>query len=201
MTPPPGSTPRRQPIAVPRRIGGSAWRSCSRVGQIPSSRVTTRLRASGLSRLTRISAIPNSPSATTAKLIPLATSGMPKVKRETPELISVPTMPKSKPRTIIESAFSREPESTTALTRPTTIKAKYSAAPNRIATLARAGANALKQRSGGSGHERSDSRHRKGQPRLSVSGHLVAIDRRDDGGRLAGELQQNGARRAAMLRP
>ena len=62
--------------------------------------------------------------------------GMPKVKRGTPELTSVPTSPSSRPSTIMPIALSSEPcASTTAATRPSTISEKYSAGPNCSATL------------------------------------------------------------------
>ena len=60
---------------------------------------------------------------------------MSKVKRGTPELTSVPTMPSSRPSTIMASALSSEPEaSTTAPMRPRIMSEKYSAGPNLKAT-------------------------------------------------------------------
>ncbi len=44
-----------------------------------------------------ISAMPNMPIATTTKPMPSESSGMPKVKRSTPELTSVPMRPRSRP--------------------------------------------------------------------------------------------------------
>ncbi len=60
-----------------------------------------------------------------------------------PELTSVPTMPSSRPSTIIAIALTSEPlASTTAAISPSTISEKYSAGPNFSATSASGGANA-----------------------------------------------------------
>jgi hypothetical protein len=56
---------------------------------------------------------------------------MPKAKRSTPELTSVPTMPSRSPSTIIAIALTSEPcARTTAPISPSTISEKYSAGPN-----------------------------------------------------------------------
>ena len=82
-----------------------------------------------------ISAKPNNPIATVTTPMPSVSSGMPKANRATPELTSVPTMPSSRPTTIIAIAFSSEPcASTTAPIRPSTISEKYSAGPNLSAS-------------------------------------------------------------------
>ena len=68
---------------------------------------------------------------------------MPNAKRGAPELTSVPTMPSSRPSTIIAIALSSEPcASTTAPIRPSTISEKYSAGPNLSASSDSGGANA-----------------------------------------------------------
>ena len=78
-----------------------------------------------------ISAKPNRPIATLTTPMPSVSCGMPKSKRATPELTSVPTMPSSRPVTIIAMALSSEPcASTTAPISPSTIREKYSAGPN-----------------------------------------------------------------------
>ncbi len=90
-----------------------------------------------------ISANPNSPIATTTNPMPSESSGTPKEKRGRPEFTSVPTMPRSRPRTIIPIALTSEPRaSTTAASSPSTISEKYSAGPNLSATSASGGANA-----------------------------------------------------------
>ena len=55
--------------------------------------------------------------------------------------MSVPTMPSRRPSTTIASAFKTEPcASATDMTRPSTIRLKYSAAPNFSATAVSGGA-------------------------------------------------------------
>ena len=73
--------------------------------------------------------------AITMKPMPSVNSGMSKLNRATPEFTSVPTRPTSKPRRIMPTAFSKDPEAnTTAPTRPRTMSEKYSAGPNLKAT-------------------------------------------------------------------
>ena len=83
------------------------------------------------SKLRMISAKPNKPMLNGTKSMPSCSSSIPKVKRKAPELTSVPINPKSKPSNTMQMALSSEPvASTVALTRPRTIKLKYSAGPN-----------------------------------------------------------------------
>jgi hypothetical protein len=83
--------------------------------------------------------------AITTKPMPSVSSGMSKLKRATPEFTSVPTMPSSKPSTIIATALSSEPEaSTTAPIRPRIISEKYSAGPNLKANSVSGGAKAAR---------------------------------------------------------
>src|SRR5581483_4829773 len=131
IAPPPGSTPSIEPSAVPRSTAGAALRNCSFVNHRPLRRVLITSRFSVLSRFRTISAKPNNPIATTTTPIPSESSGMPKSNRITPELTSVPTMPRSNPSTIIAIALTSDPcASTTAQSRPSTISEKYSAGPN-----------------------------------------------------------------------
>jgi len=88
-----------------------------------------------------ISAVPNMPIATTTKPMPSDSSGMPKVKRSTPELTSVPMIPRSSPNTTMAIALISEPRaSTVAAIRPNTMSEKYSDGPNFNATSASGGA-------------------------------------------------------------
>ena len=105
-----------------------------------------------------ISAVPNMPIATTTKPMPSDSSGMPKVKRSTPELTSVPIRPSSRPNTTMAIALMSEPcASTVAATRPSTISEKYSAGPNLSATSASGGARDRDhQRGHAAGEERAD---------------------------------------------
>ena len=69
--------------------------------------------------------MPNMPMASATKLMPSASAGMPKVKRITPELTSVPTRPSTRPSTTMPMALRSEPRaSTTAPIRPNTISEK-----------------------------------------------------------------------------
>src|SRR4051794_20841022 len=131
IAPPPGSTPKTEPSAVPRSTAGHASLNCALVIHIPLSFVVISSRGAVDSRFITISANPNSPIATTTTPMPSDSSGMPKSKRATPELTSVPTMPSNSPTTIMAMAFSKEPcASTTAPMSPSTINEKYSAGPN-----------------------------------------------------------------------
>jgi hypothetical protein len=107
---------------------------------LPTLAVNTS-RFSPCSRLAMISAVPNMPIATTTKPMPSESSGMPKVKRSTPEFTSVPMRPSSSPNTTMAIALMSEPcASTVAATRPSTISEKYSDGPNFSATSASGGA-------------------------------------------------------------
>ena len=145
IAPPPGSTPRTEPMPVPRTIAPLAWRSSFHDG---SRRPIVRVRISrpsGASKFAMMPAKPNRPIATTTKPMPSESSGSPNVKRWSPVVVSMPTRPRSTPSAIIATAFSSEPcASTTAATRPSTISEKYSAAPNRKASSARGGAAAAR---------------------------------------------------------
>ena len=66
--------------------------------------------------------MPNMPMATATRPISSLSSGMPKVKRSSPELTSAPTMLSSSPSTIMQNALSSEPwASATDATSPSRI--------------------------------------------------------------------------------
>ena len=72
-----------------------------------------------------ISPKPNTPMAMGPMPTPSMSSGIPKLKRATPEFTSVPMRPTSSPSTIIAIALMSEPcASTTAAMRPSTIREK-----------------------------------------------------------------------------
>ena len=120
--------PSADPSAVPRRIGADMRLKSSLVGIRPVTFFTITERVDSCSRLAMISPMPNMPMATITKPMPSASSGKPKVKRAEPEFTSVPTMPSSRPSTIMPSACRSEPcASTIEATRPSTISEKYSA--------------------------------------------------------------------------
>ena len=94
-----------------------------------------------------ISPKPNSPMATATKPSPSVNSGMPKLKRSTPDKASVLICPSSRPSSTMPTALITDPEaSTTAPTIPTSIKAVYSAGPKANAMPANAGAKAANTR-------------------------------------------------------
>src|SRR5207247_1359317 len=133
--------PRNEPSAVPRITAAQERLKSSLVGHRFFTSLVKISRLSFSSRLATISAVPNMPIATMTKPMPSESSGMLKVKRSTPELTSVPTMPSSRPNTTIAIALMSEPcASTVAATRPNTISEKYSDGPNLSATSASGGA-------------------------------------------------------------
>src|SRR6266849_4187500 len=133
--------PSAEPSAVPRSTAGQACLKSSLLGQRFLTLLVKTSRFSFISRLAMISVVPNMPMATITKPMPSESSGMSKVKRSTPELTSVPTMPNSRPQTTIAIALTSEPcASTVAAIRPNTISEKYSEGPNLSATSASGGA-------------------------------------------------------------
>ena len=83
-----------------------------------------------------ISAMPKMPMASTAKSMPSARNGRPKVMRSSPVSRSVPTVESSTPTRIMAIALRIEPRaSTTAKTRPMTMSEKYSVGPKISASL------------------------------------------------------------------
>jgi hypothetical protein len=135
--------PSIEPSSVPRATAGAACLNSRPFGSSEPTLLAMTSRRSAFSTLAMISANPNTPIATATKSIPSVSSGMSKEKRATPEFTSVPTMPSSRPSTIIAIALSKEPDaSTTAPISPTTISEKYSAGPNLNASSVSGGANA-----------------------------------------------------------
>ena len=101
-------------------------------------RARTTSRVSGLSRLRRISAMPNSPMARTAKSSPSESGAKPKVMRSWPVSRSVPTVESRMPTRTMATALMIDPcASTMAKTRPISIREKYSAGPKISASLVR----------------------------------------------------------------
>jgi hypothetical protein len=139
--PPPGSTPNSEPIAVPRSAGFHASRKSWRLGQtLPilagASGPWPRFSANEA----KISAMPNKPIATGMKPTPSIRFGMPNVKRSAPVSWSVPTVDNRMPTSTMQTAFNAEPRaSMTTATSPKVMSAKYSAAPNAMATRASGG--------------------------------------------------------------
>ena len=85
MWPPPGSTPRADPSAVPRSTGPVIRRASSRLSHRFSTFFVTRLsERSRRSRLRMISARPNRPTAIDTKSRPPYSSRTPNVNRGVP---------------------------------------------------------------------------------------------------------------------
>ena len=101
---PPGVMPIQQPTSALR----------SRVSQYLGSEISARSTSRGLilalmpskrspsSMVCKSSPIPKRPMTATRKLMPLTSSGKPKVRRMLPEMVSMPTLAKAKP-SIIET--------------------------------------------------------------------------------------------------
>ena len=85
--------------------------------------------------LASVSATANKPMASATRLKPSVSSGTSKAKRCTPEFTSVPIRPRIRPITTMAMPLIGEPRaSVDAASRPSTIKAKYSAGPKLSAT-------------------------------------------------------------------
>ena len=136
------------------------------------------------------------------KPMPSISSGMLKAKRDVPVLTSVPMMPNRRPRIAISTALSTEPcASAIAETRPSTIRAKYSAASNFKATSASGGAKAAITMVAmvPAKNEPSAAMH-SAAPARPLPGHLMAVDHRDDRRHLARQIDQDRRGRAAVGR-
>ncbi|MNS88885.1 hypothetical protein D3C72_1228770 [compost metagenome] len=143
--PPPGRMPSAEPSMVPRSTAGIMRRKSSRLGKSPVTRSVKVSRCSFCSRLAMISAKPNRPIASAVMLMPSVSSGTSNENRAAPELTSVPTRPSSRPRTIMATALTSDPDAnTTAPIRPSTISEKYSAGPNLNASSESGVANAAR---------------------------------------------------------
>ncbi|OJU36891.1 MAG: hypothetical protein BGN94_04135 [Rhizobiales bacterium 68-8] len=126
---------------MPRSAGIHERRKSSRVGHSRPI-ISVVMRTDGFSRLVMISRTPNRPIASATNSMPSVSSIMPKVKRRSPELMSVPTMPSSRPSSTIATALIGEPcASTTAAIRPNTISEQYSAGWKLSATSVSGGVN------------------------------------------------------------
>ncbi len=81
------------------------------------------------------------PTEIGTKSMPSISVGQSKVKRPSPVLTSMPTIPSSRPTSAIASALRIEPLAiTTTPIRPSVIKAQYSGAPKDFPTSASGGA-------------------------------------------------------------
>ena len=88
--------------------------------------------------------MPNRPSESATRATPSDRSIMPKVKRSTPVLMSVPTRPSIRPSIVIATPLSGEPlANVDPASRPSSISEQISGAPNEKATFAIYGAKKI----------------------------------------------------------
>src|SRR5829696_8875607 len=192
--------PSAAPMAVPRTIAPIDCRKSSALGRSRPIAWRTTSRVSVWSRLRRISAMPNMPIASTEKSMPSDRKLRPKVILSWPVSRSVPTVESRIPSRIIAIALRIEPRaSTTAKTRPITMSEKYSAGPKTSASRVSGAARAAIDRGAGPGEEGPDRRDAEGHARAPLARHLVAVERRDHGGGLARNVDEDGRGGAAVL--
>ena len=133
--PPPGRMPSAEPSNVPRSTAGVACLMSCQVGINPVIFFCTRSRDCVTSRLRMISEKPNTPMARPTKPMPSDNSMTSRVRRVWPVSMSVPTVESRRPTRTIAIALGTDPfASTTANTRPSTMREKYSAGPKSSAT-------------------------------------------------------------------
>ncbi len=202
VAPPPGSRPRNEPSAVPRTAAGHALRNWAMVGHRPRTLLVTISRFSFDSRLVMISAKPNRPIATLTTPRPSVNSGTPNEKRAAPELTSVPTMPSSRPSTIIAIALSSEPcASTDGADQPQHHQREvFGGAELERELRQRDGHRRDEDRGDASGEEGAERRGRERRAGLPLTRHLVAVEAGHRGRGLARHVEQDRRRRAAVLR-
>src|SRR5262249_13202246 len=200
--PVPGSTPKKQPSPVPRRIGPIERFKSSLVGNRWVSLELNTTRSELWPRLLMISPIANTPTATTMKPMPSVSSVTPKLKRCVPVLTSVPTMPSRSPITTMASDLIMSPcANTAAATRPISISEKYSGAANLSASSAGGGREHRTQHHPrGRGKDRAEGGDGERRPRAALPRHLIAVDAGHHRGGLARQVDQDGGGRAAVLR-
>ena len=111
-------------------------------------------------------------------------------------------MPSRRPRTIMASAFRIEPwASAIEAMRPRTISEKYSGAPEAQRRPGQRRRGERQDEGGdGAGEERAERGGGERRAGLALARHLVAVDGGDGGGELAGQVDQDGGGRAAVLR-
>ncbi len=133
-------------MKVPRIIGQNASLRSAFDGNMSDTPTLAYFMStvSVLLMLFRNSAIPNNPSASAMISMPSNSSGMPKVRRGSPVSMSDPTIPTSRPKTVIAMPLSGDPfASVEPASNPTSISEQTSAGPNLRATLTRKGARKI----------------------------------------------------------
>ena len=144
----PGINPNKNPKTEPRAIGHCERFHSSRVGSN-----SLKLTFNGFSLVNLLcaddnnSATPNNPMAMGTNSNPCARSRDPKVKRETPDMGSIPTVLRLSPNATMTAARIRdEPVNLESTNRPNTHSAKNSGGPKRSADAANTGAKKARPR-------------------------------------------------------
>src|SRR6266700_881177 len=109
--PVPGISAHRLPRKVPRIMAGNASLKSFLLGHMSRSRTLAYLVSMGAVWLTVFmnSAMPNRPSASATISTPSSSSVIPKAKRGVPVSMSAPTMPSSRPNTVMATPLIGEP--------------------------------------------------------------------------------------------
>ncbi len=141
------------------------------------------------------------PTLIGTKSMPSISVGRSNVKRPSPVLISMPTMPSKSPTSTMASALRIEPLAmTTAPIRPSVIKAQYSGAPNDLPICGQRRGGEADDEGGDDAREQGDERgDRQRRPGAALLRHGVAVERRHHGGGLARHVDEDCRRRAAVL--
>ena len=145
--------------------------------------------------------MPNTPMASTAKSMPSERSASPRVSRSCPVSRSVPTVASSRPSTTMITALSTEPRASTIGERQAEHhQAEILRRPEQQREPGERRADRRDhQRRDRAGEERGDRRDAERNAGLALLRHLVAVERGDDRGRLARDVDQDRRGRAAVL--
>ena len=147
VPPVPGKIPKKEPTPAPRKILDRELLNSplsKRKERHPIFLELTTCPSPSRLALEITSAIPNKPIATATSASPSWSSGILKVNREMPVLISVPTTPKIKPIITIATPLMGEPVvKVEAANKPRNMSEKYSAGPNWNATSTNKGPKAI----------------------------------------------------------
>src|SRR5688572_24322138 len=199
--PPPGTSPSRKPRPLPRSMGRHAARQSAGVGQSPRMRSASTVFFASVSTLTSTSARPNRPITTASRSMPPPRLTEPKAKRSLPFTTSRPTAAARKPSATMSTPFTADPVIMKSVhTRPSTISAKFSGGPKRIAAAAMSGAkNVITTTPTVPAMNEPIAAMPSAAPARPWR-HLVAVDAGHHGSRFAGDVEQHRGGRAAVHR-
>ena len=200
----PGTRPVRNPTTEPRAIGAADRFHSSRVGRSSRRRtVATWPFRMPDSAISSTSATPYRPMITGTSSIPCESRVEPKVKRRIGrDRVHAHGAQREADRHEHEGVHHR------AARQP---REEQQACRGHREVFGRTEAERLVGEPGrrqddadhaeGAGDERADRRHRQRRPGPAPPGHLVAVERRDHRPRLAGDVDQDRGRGAAVHRP